>query len=122
MNAPAGWLTTEQVATRLSCHRNYVCTLARTHGWRRTKSGRVVYYHPDDISNRPVSRAIRTDPTSPGYALALTVTNQRLAIELARTAIRIGRVAEALEILDVAAGERAGDQTKTAQRPRRGAA
>lgn len=38
----------------------------------------------------------------PSYALALEVTNMRLAIEIARPAILLGKYAEAVQALDLA--------------------
>jgi Flp pilus assembly protein TadD len=41
----------------------------------------------------------RMDRGAPGYRLALALTEQRLAIELALTALRLGRTAEAVDHL-----------------------
>lgn len=47
-----------------------------------------------------VASSRRMDPAAAGYQLAVAVVDYRLAIEIATSALRIGRVAEALAVLE----------------------
>jgi len=67
-----------------------------------TRGGRRHYCLECRPSKRPAPRGLRNKPSgeSPGYRLALAVTDLRLAVEIAATALRTGRPAVALAALE----------------------
>lgn len=82
--------------------RTQVLTCARCGlSWRRTVTRGVPPSTCADCKPLP-GTAKRIDTSAPGYRLALAVTGYRLVIEQAKGALRLGRVREALDILDAA--------------------
>lgn len=82
---------------------------------RVPRTGRPHSYCPDCRGAQPEALPVtaraaavsattetRIDPTSPGYRLAADLTACRLAIEIARSALKLGRTAEALAALEQA--------------------